>query len=109
MIGEIVEKIRWCNMIITDDFDPEKLNLARALFEYQVQTYIQDDLLRKKKKMDALKRKITIEIPRKSEVVLKSRDDTKKEAEKILKYFKKKDLDKSKNKRKPISFRRSFI
>lgn len=109
MISEIDGKIRWCNMIITDDFDSEKLNLARALYEYQVQTHIQDDLLKKQKKLDALKRKVSIEIPRKSEVVLKSRDDTKREAEEILTYFKEKDLDKSKNKRKPISFRRSFI
>lgn len=109
MLGEIEGKIRWCNIIIPDDFDPDNLNMAYALYAYKVQAHIQEDLLKKQKKLGGtLKKKVYEEIPSTSNDIL-TRLDVKREAELIIKYFNEKDLDTSKNKRKPISFRKSFI
>lgn len=109
MIAEIDGKFRWCNLIIPDEFDAKQLNFARAMYMYKVQEYIQDDLMKKKIKFAFLSKKnSSADMPKKSEEIL-SRDDMKKQAELFVKLFNEKDTDISKNKRKPISFRRSFI
>lgn len=109
MLSEIEGKIRWCNIIIPDDFNPDNLNMAYALYAFKVQAHIQEDLLKKRKKVESTSRKKVYEdIPNTSNEIL-TRQDVKREAEQIIKYFNEKDLDTSKNKRKPISFRKSFI
>ncbi|VVC36856.1 Hypothetical protein CINCED_3A000984 [Cinara cedri] len=109
MISKSEGKIRWCNLIILNDFNSAKLNLSRAIFDFKVQTHIQGDLLEKQIKFESdARRKVIPEITRKSDVIL-TREDTKKQAELILKYFAEKDTDSSKNRRKPMTFRREFL
>lgn len=111
MMIEINRKIRWCNKIIPDNFDPNKMNLARAIYMYKVRAHIDNDCLRResKKKTNHLKKIVSItDFTRNPEPVL-TREDTKKQAEEIVAYFNEKDQDRSKNKRKPISFRKNFI
>lgn len=109
MIDEIEAKIRWSGLIITEDLNSEQLNFARALYVYKVQSNIQEYTLKRKQQMENIsKRKLTLNIPLNSQAVI-PREETKKQADLIVKYFNEKDLDYSKNKRKPISFRKSFI
>lgn len=110
MISEINGKIRWCNLIIPDDFDPNKLNLARAIYMYKVQVHIENDCLKKESKnINTSKKKLSITDFNKNPKPILTREDTKKQAEEIVTFFNEKDQDRSKNKRKPISFRKSFI
>lgn len=110
MLSEIEGKIRWCNMIIPDDFNQDNFNLAHALYAFKIQTYIQEDSLKKQKKLENISRKkVYVDTPKTSNALLLTREDVKKQAKLIIKYFNEKDLDSSKNKRKPISFRKSFI
>lgn len=109
IIDEIEAKIRWSGLIITEDLNSEQLNIARALYVYKVQSHIQEYTLNRKQQMENLsKRKLTLNIPLNSQAVI-PREETKTQADLIVKYFNEKDLDYSKNKRKPISFRKSFI
>lgn len=109
MINEIEGKIRWCNLIIINNFDSDKLNLSRALFDFKVQAHIQHDSLNKQIKFENdSRRKVMPEITRTTQKII-TREHTKKQAALIIKYFNEKDLDRSKNKRKPISFRRQFL
>lgn len=110
MIGVIDGKFRWCNLIIPDEFDSKQLNFARAMYVYKVQEYIQADIMKRRLKFSLLlKKNKSIEMPKKSGEDILTRDDMKRQAEIIVKYFNEKDTDSSKNKRKPISFRKSFI
>lgn len=110
MMKEINRKIRWCNKIIPDNFDPNKMNLARAIYMYKVRAHIDNDCLRREnKKNNQLKKIVSItDFTRNPEPIL-TREDTKKKAEEVVAYFNEKDQDRSKNKRKPISFRKNFI
>ncbi|XP_025198001.1 uncharacterized protein LOC112596499 [Melanaphis sacchari] len=109
MISVIDGKFRWCNLIIPDEFDSKQLNFARAMYVFKVQEYIQADITKRKLKFSLLlKKNKSTDMPKKSEDIL-TRDDMKRQAEQIVKYFNEKDTDSSKNKRKPISFRKSFI
>ncbi|XP_060856443.1 uncharacterized protein LOC132934181 [Metopolophium dirhodum] len=109
MIVIINGKFRWCNLIIPDEFDSKQLNFARAMYVYKVQEFIQAELTKKKIKLSLLiKKNKADDMPKKSEYIL-TRDDMKRQAELIVKMFNEKDTDSSKNKRKPISFRKSFI
>lgn len=109
MISESEGKIRWCNLIVLTDFDSAKLNFSRAIFDFKVQTHIQGDSLEKKIKYENdARRKSIPEVHRKLDVIL-TREDTKKQAELVLKYFKEKDMDSSKNRRKPMTFRREYL
>jgi len=109
MIIIINGKFKWCNLIIPDEFDSKQLNFARAMYVYKVQEFIQAELTQKKIKLSLLiKKNKADDMPKKSEYIL-TRDDMKRQAELIVKMFHEKDTDSSKNKRKPISFRKSFI
>lgn len=110
MMKEINKKIRWCNRIIPDNFDPNKMNLARAIYMYKVRAYIDNDCLRRESKnINHLKKIVSItDFTRNPEPML-TREDTKKLAEEVVAYYNEKDQDHKKNKRKPISFRKSFI
>lgn len=106
IIFEIKNKIRWC-MKITVDFDQSNLNWARSIYDFKYHTFIQE--YKKPRKPLDLSRKRAPEIgPKYSQIIL-TREQTKKQANNIVKYFETKDLDSSKNKRKPISFRKKFI
>lgn len=110
MISEINGKLRWCKRIIPDDFDPNKLNLARAIYMYKVQVHIENDCLMKERKIvNTTKKKVSIIDFNKSPKPILTREDTKKQAEEIVTYFNEKDQDRSKNKRNPISFRKNCI
>ncbi|CAI6356831.1 unnamed protein product [Macrosiphum euphorbiae] len=109
MIVIINGKFKWCNLIIPDEFDSKQLNFARAMYVYKVQEFVQAELIKKKIKLSLLiKKNKADDMPKKSEYIL-TRDDMKRQAELIVKMFNEKDTDSSKNKRKPISFRKSFI
>lgn len=109
MIGVIDGKFRWCNLIIPDEFDSKQMNFARAMYVYKVQEYIHADLAMRQMRFSLLlKQNKSTDMPKKSEDIL-TREDMKRQAEQIVKYFNEKDTDSSKNKRKPISFRKSFI
>jgi len=109
MIGVIDGKFRWCNLIIPDEFDSKQMNFARAMYVFKVQEYIHADLAKKQMRFSLLlKQNKSTDMPKKSEDIL-TREDMKRQAEQIVKYFNEKDTDSSKNKRKPISFRKSFI
>ncbi|XP_003243194.1 uncharacterized protein LOC100572209 [Acyrthosiphon pisum] len=109
MIVIINGKFRWCNLIIPDEFDSKQLNFARAMYVYKVQEFIQTELTQKQIKLSLLiKKNRADDMPKKSEYI-STRDDMKRQAELIVKMFNEKDTDSSKNKRKPISFRKSFI
>lgn len=109
MITEIEAKIRWSGLIFTDDFSADQFNLARAMYVYKVQAHIQEYSLKRKKELENIsRRKMNIDIPLNTQTIT-SREETKRQADLIVKYFNEKDLDRSKNKRKPISFRKSFI
>lgn len=107
---EINRKIRWCNKIIPDNFDPNKMNLARAIYMYKVRAHIDNDCLRREnKKINHLKKIVSITDFAKNPEPISTREDTKKQSEEIVTYFNEKDQDRSKSKRKPISFRKNFI
>lgn len=109
MIGVIDGKFRWCNLIIPDEFDSKQMNFARAMYVFKVQEYIHADLTKRQMRFSLLlKQNKSTDMPKKSEDIL-TREDMKRQAEQIVKYFNEKDTDSSKNKRKPISFRKSFI
>ncbi|CAH1731997.1 unnamed protein product [Aphis gossypii] len=109
MIGVIDGKFRWCNLIIPDEFDSKQMNFARAMYVFKVQEYIHADLAKRQMRFSLLlKQNKSTDMPKKSEDIL-TREDMKRQAEQIVKYFNEKDTDSSKNKRKPISFRKSFI
>lgn len=109
MITEIEAKIRWSGLIFTDDFSDDQFNLARAMYVYKVQAHIQEYMLKRKNELENIsRRKMNVDIPLNSQTIT-SREETKRQADLIVKYFNEKDLDRSKNKRKPISFRKSFI
>jgi len=109
MIVVINGKFGWCNLIIPDEFDFKQLNFARAMYVYKVQEFIHAEILKKNMKFSLLiKKSKATDMPKKSEYIL-TRDDMKRQADQIVKMFNEKDTDSSKNKRKPISFRKSFI
>lgn len=109
MIKEIEAKINWSDLMIIDDYDSNQLSKAHALYSYKVQAHIQEEILERRKILENNSRgKIVIDIPVYSHPIT-SREETKRQADLIVKYFNEKDLDHSKNKRKPISFRKSFI
>lgn len=111
MVYKFDRTIRRCLLIIDQiTFCPDKLKLAHALYVFQNQKRIQDNIFKERRKLNSiLKRNAASEKPKISKNIILTRLDTKKQADQFVKHFNEKDLDCSKNKRKPISFRKNVI
>lgn len=110
MVHDVVRKIRECTLK-TDhiSFSSEQLKLAHAVYVYYNQRRIQDNMSKEKMKPDnILKKNTTDENTKISDEIVLTRLDIKRQADQLVNQFKEKDLNASKNKRKPISFRKKF-
>lgn len=108
LVSQIDVKIRCCTAMFSSNYTNEQMNIARAVYIFKVQKHIQEQVLKEQIMLKKKKLKNPKDIPMPPKVIL-SREETKKRADRVLKYIAEKDTDKSKNKRKPISFRKSFI
>lgn len=111
MVHAAVQKMRRCVLKSEHiDYSSEQLRVACALYVYQNQNRIQGNILKQKIKQDnILKNDLEDDNPKISSETVLTRVDIKRQADQLIKNVKEKDLDVSKNKRKPISFRKSFI
>lgn len=108
LVTQIDIKVKHCTAMFTNKLSTEQMNMARAVYISKVQEHIQENILKEQMELKRKKLKRVEDIPMPPKVIL-SREETKKQAERVLKYIEEKDTDKSKNKRKPISFRRSYM
>lgn len=108
-VNEIYVKVKCCMAIVSPySFTSEQMNQARAVYFFKNQERIQNKILKEQREQKKKQLMVAKDISTPPKVIL-SREETKKRAELVLKYMAEKDTDKSKNRRKPISFRKKFM